>query len=229
MLQKMLRKQISICLLIGVTLLGEITPSYCQRLAEQGPEKLLPTAIPSTPTPPGPLCRTISVKSVPYACMHVRHGGSKSAAHAMNRKIRPEYEASCEIQVPLQGYYSDDESLSEEGMQITFSPYGLYGGGEGKNYPNDFKQTAGPSDFSSFNQSHPANTTSRVSYVIQPGRQDLGTTSGRKIMWWRAELDPSAKTLALKAVLNGWGKCRWQDPHCYAFINQLDIEFKVCR
>jgi hypothetical protein len=147
----------------------------------------------------------------------------------MNRKIKPEYEMSCEIQVPLGEYYAEDETLTAEGMRITFSPYGLYGGGEGKNYPNDFKQTAGPSEFSSFNQAHPANTTSRVSYVIQPGSQVLGTPSGRKIMWYRSELDPSAKTLGLKAVLNGWGRCRWKDPHCKAYINQLKLEFRVCR
>lgn len=221
-------KQISICLLIVVTLLSEITPSHCQRLAEPGPAELLPTAIPSTPTPPGPRCRTIKVEPVQYACIHVRHGGSSSAAHSMNKKIRPEYEANCEIQVPLEGYYAKDETLSAEGMQITFSPYGLYGGGEGKNYPNDFKQTAGPSEFSSFNQSHPANTTSLANFVIQPGIQELGTTSGKKIQWYRSELNPSARTLGLKAVLNGWGRCRWKD-HCYAYINQLKLEFRVCR
>lgn len=118
--------------------------------------------------------------------------------------------------------------VAEKGMQIDFSIYGLYGGSEGQHFANAHARTVGPDEFASFNAQHPANMESRVSYNILPGSQNMGTTSGEKVAWWRANLDTTNKILSLRSIWNGWGECRWKDPHCYAYINQLKLTFEVC-
>lgn len=196
-----------------------------QRPSEPVQSRSVPTLVP--PTPSEPNCYTTS-QLVPQACIHVLHGGSESAAGGMNKNKSPQYEMSCEIQVPLATYFGDRAFVAEKGMLIDFSIYGLYGGGEGKNFENGYARTVGPDEFHSFNEQHPAKMSDRVSYTIFPGSQDMGTTSGEKVAWWRANLDVVNKTLSLRSTWNGWGKCRWKDPHCYAYINQLKLTFEVC-
>lgn len=197
---------------------------FAQRPSEPVQSRSVPTLVP--PTPSEPNCYTVS-QLAPQACIHVLHGGSESAADGMNKKKSPGYEMSCEIQVPLETYFGGRAFVAEKGMQIDFSIYGLYGGGEGKNFENGYARTVGPDEFHSFNQQHPANISDRVSYTIFPGSQDMGATSGKKVAWWRANLDAANKTLSLRSTWNGWGKCRWKD-HCYAYINQLKLTFEVC-
>jgi hypothetical protein len=147
----------------------------------------------------------------------------------MNKKQDPQFEMSCEVQVPLETYFGGREFVAEKGMQIDFSIYGLYGGGEGSNFQNGHTRTVGPDEFDSFNEQHPANMSKGVqSFKILPGVHNLGYPSRKKTIWWRANLDVSNKTLSLSSTLNGWGKCRWTGPHCYAYINQLKLTFEVC-
>ncbi len=122
--------------------------AYAQRLAEPVQSPISPTLIPTTPSEPN--CYQVSQR-VPYACIHVLHGGSKDAADGMNKNQSPQYKMSCEVQVPLETYFGGREFVAEKGMQIDFSIYGLYGGGEGSNFQNGHTRTVGPDEFDSFN------------------------------------------------------------------------------